>query len=297
LTETERLLAEAKKQTPDPTQMKTLMERAEQAEARMKELEEEMRYIDYSKTREYHDSYQKPLEDAWSMAMSDMRELTVTGEDGVVRQATAQDLLALANMPLKEAREAAKEWFGEAADDVMAHRKTIRELDNKQQQALANARKQGSERQQQRAAAVQKMRQEVRELWAQLKEEHAQKYDFLKPKEGDDEWNSRLEKATKFVDTAFADMAKINDLRLTAEERADIVRRHVALRNRAIGFSTYKALNKQLQARVAELEKQLSEYKGGEPKAGDTRPAPDSPTAVATDRMEAIKQRMRELAK
>ena len=105
-----------------------LRKKHEAAEARARALDEEMRFIDYTKSSEFQDKYQKPYTNAWTRAEADLRELTVALEDGNSRPATVQDLLLLANTPLGEARKLASAMFGDAADDVMAHRRIVREL-------------------------------------------------------------------------------------------------------------------------------------------------------------------------
>jgi len=238
-------------------------------EARNKELEDEIRHVNYSKSKEFAEQYQKPYEEAWLNAVADLKELVITNDDGTSRNATAQDLIALSNMPLGQARSTAKAWFGDSADDVMAHRRTIRDLSDKQTKALEDSKKFGSEREQQRTAemqAKQKARsEEAAKVWSQVNAEAVEKYDFLRPVEGDTDRNDRLEKAVKFVDETLK--SNINAAK-TQEERDSIIRAHSALRNRAIGFSVLKHENAGLKAKVAELEKSIAEFQASEPTNG-----------------------------
>lgn len=245
-------------------------------EARNKELEDEIRHVNYSKSKEFADQYQKPYEEAWVNAISDLKELVITNDDGSSRAATAQDLIALANMPLGQARATAKAWFGDSADDVMSHRRTIRDLSEKQTKALEASKTQGSERDQQRTAemqAQQKARaEETAKVWSQYNSEAVEKYDYLRPVEGETERNEKLEKAQKFVDDTLK--ANINSAK-TQEERDQIIRAHSALRNRAIGFSTLKHENVSLKAKVAELEKAIAEFQASEPTNGGPKSQPN----------------------
>lgn len=241
-------------------------------EARNKELEDEIRHVNFSKSKEFAEQYQKPYEEAWVNAIADLKELVITNEDGSSRAATAQDLIALSNMPLGQARATAKEWFGDSADDVMAHRRTIRDLSDKQTKALEESKKGGSERDQQRTAemqAKQKARsEESAKVWKSVNEEAMAKYEYLRPVEGETERNEKLEKAQKFVDETLK--RSVNSAK-TEQERDEILRSHAAVRNRAIGFSTLKHENASLRARVAELEKSMSEFQASEPSGGEPR--------------------------
>ena len=238
-------------------------------EARNKELEDEIRFVNYSKSKEFVDTYQKPYEEAWVNAISDLKELVITNDDGSSRAATAQDLIALSNMPLGQARVTAKDWFGESADDVMAHRRTIRDLSDKQSKALEDSKTHGSERDQQRAAEMQarhKARsEEAEKVWSQVNAEALEKYEYLRPVEGEVERNEKLDKAVKFVDET---LKKNLGQAKTVEERDTIIKAHAALRNRAVGFSVLKHENVSLKAKVAELEKAIAEFQASEPTNG-----------------------------
>jgi hypothetical protein len=241
-------------------------------ETRNKELENEIRHVNYRKSKEFVEQYQQPYEQAWRNAIDDLQELVVTNDDGTSRVATAQDMIALSNMPLGQARATAKQWFGDSADDVMAHRRTIRELSEKQNKALEDSVKFGSERDQQRTAereAQMKARsEETAKVWTAINSEAVQKYEFLRPIEGEVERNEKLEKAAKFVDETFA--LNVNQAK-TQEERDQIIRRHAALRNRAIGFSVLKHENTTLKAELEALREELKQFQGSEPTGGEPR--------------------------
>jgi hypothetical protein len=241
-------------------------------EARNKELEDEIRHVNYSKSKEFVETYQRPYEEAWTRAVEDLKELTIQNEDGTARVATAHDLIALANMPLGQARQTAKEWFGDSADDVMAHRRVIRDLSEKQTKALEESKTKGGERDQQRTAemqAKQKARaEEAAKVWHAVNEEAVSKYEYLRPVEGETDRNEKLEKAKAFVDqTMKQSVAQAK----TQEERDQILKQHAAVRNRAIGFSVLKHENVGLRAKVAELEKAIAEFQGSEPTGGQLR--------------------------
>lgn len=274
--------------------VKNLQEKAERLEARNKELEESIRYHDYSKSKEYKTQYRQPFEEAWKAAVMDFSELTVTDAEGNTRVATHQDLYKLISLPLGEARKQANEMFGDAADDAMAHYRQVRALADKQNKALEEAKKTGSAKEQERMAQQQKVVEELGRTWVEHTASDEQKYSFLQAKEGDDEWNTRLQSAKKFVDDSF--LSNGANPKLTPEERSEIMRNHASVRGRAIGFSMIRLENKRLKAELAERDKIISQYKSAEPGAADGKPAVSSPVNPA-NRMSSIMEEIRKRAR
>jgi hypothetical protein len=114
--------------------------------------------------------------------------------------------------------------------------------------------------------AKQKARsEEAAKVWSQVNAEAVEKYDFLRPVEGETERNEKLDKATAFVENTLK--MNLNQAK-TVEERDQIIKAHAALRNRAIGFSVLKHENTSLKAKVAELEKAIAEFQASEPSGG-----------------------------
>jgi len=286
LTATEKENVELKERlskVPDITRLETI-------DKRNKELEEEIKYHNYAKSQEYQEKYQKPYEDAWTKAISDLGELEVLAEDGSAsRKATASDLISLARLPLGEARKLANQMFGDSASDVMMHRQKIRDLSDAQNRALEEAKKSGNDRQEQYAAKMQSVVKEVSTLWEKFNTEDASKYEFLKPREGDDEFNTKLTKAQTLVDTAFSTNA--TDPNLTPEQRAQAVRAHSAVRNRAIAYSALKLENARLQKQIKERDEKLKAYENSEPTGGSAGGATGKPQQASTP-MERARQRM-----
>ena len=257
---------------------------------RNKELEEEIRYTNYAKSQEFQEKYQKPYEEAWTKAVSDLGELEVLAEDGsVARKATASDLISLARMPLGEARKLANQMFGDSASDVMMHRQKIRDLSDAQNKALEDARKSGSERETQWIEKSKAIQSELSTLWQKFNNEDAAKHDFLRVKEGDAEWNTRLEKAKALVEGSFNHNPA--DPNLTPEQRAKAVRDRVAVKNRAIAFSPMKVEIKRLRAQLAERDEKLKAYENSEPTGGSAGGTNGKPAPASTP-MERARQRL-----
>ncbi|OLE10694.1 MAG: hypothetical protein AUG89_11565 [Acidobacteria bacterium 13_1_20CM_4_56_7] len=272
----------------------------ESAQTRLKELEDEIRYVNYSKSEEFKTKYQQPYEKAWSRAMSELKELTVADASGNQRAVTAEDLMQIVNLPLGKAREAANAIFGDFADDVMAHRKEIRNLFEAQNTALDEARKTGAERDKQRAEQAQKHQSEVAKQiasdWDKFNKEaasHETYGKYFSPVEGDSDGNTRLEKGFELVDKAFAQNPM--DPRLTPEQRAAVIRTHAVVRNRAAAFGRLVSRNQSLESKVAELTKELEQFKQSSPPTGGGAPAPTN--GQPTSAWESVRQGLNKIAK
>lgn len=299
--EAERRLAEATKGIPSEDQKKAMAEEMQRKEARLKELEDEIRYVNYSKSEEFKTKYQEPYEKAWSRAMNELKEITITdSQNGTSRALNPGDLLELVNMPLGKAREAADQLFGPFADDVMAHRKEIRGLFEAQNAAMEEARKNGATREQQRADQFKQMQAETSKLvsdtWTKANEAATkdEKYGkYFTPVEGDEEGNQRLSKGFELVDKAFGENAFAPNLK--PEDRAAIVRRHAAVRNRAAAFGRLVLQLSKKEAELAEARKELEQLKGSTPPTGGGAP-PTEPAAPASA-MEQVRQGLRKIAR
>jgi len=271
----------------DPATLEAASQRATAAEKRLAELEEHIRYVDYSRSSEFAEKYQKPYEEAWTKAVNDLKELSVTTADGTTRAATAQDLLHLANLPLGEARKLANEVFGDAADDVMAHRRRVKELSEAQEKALTDAKINSKQWLEQSLSASKKLADEIKQLWTTETAAKEAKYEFLKPKDGDDEWNEILERSTELVESAYASNAR--DPKLTPEQRAEVIRKHSAVHARARAYGPLRLELKRLRAQLAERDAKLKQYEGSEPTVGNGAPRGIAPTGSG---IEGLKSRL-----
>lgn len=276
-----------------------LMERVTAAEKRAQELEDEIRFVDYSKSVEFQTKYQKPYEEAWKRAMAELSQVPIKDPaTGETRSAQTEDLSMLVNMPLGQAREAAEVLFGKFAGDAMNYRKEIRGLFEAQHAALEEAKKTGSERSkrqmEEQQRTVTELKGQISKLWkdandqALASETHGP---FFKPKEGDEEWNARLTKGFEMVDKAFAESPFDN--KLTPEQRAEVIKRHAAVRNRAASWGPLRhAYNKALE-RIKALETEVAAFKGSTPPAGGSQPttAPTQPASPRARMMEELQRR------
>lgn len=277
----ERELEEYRKVTPNAERLKKREEEFQAIQKRNEELESEIRYANYTKSKEFTEKYQKPYDDAWQTAMNDLSEIPV--QDGErTRPLTVDDIAQLVYMPLARAKEEAVAKFGNFADDVMAARKEIRRLGETRDKALEEAKKVAGEREKQLAEHWQSQRAtikaEVSKAWqeANAAVQHHEKFgQYFRPIDGDEAGNAALEKGFNVVDEAFAMNAA--DPKLTAEQRAILVKKQVAVRNRAAAFGRLTIQLTKAHSRIKELESKVAELEGGEPtvdgRNGDPAPA------------------------
>jgi hypothetical protein len=283
--------ADLERRLAETGDVRSLQEKAQTLEARNKELEDEIRYANYSRSREFEEQFEKPYTAGWTAGVKELSELAVTMPDGTTRPGSGEDLLTLINLPKGEARLKAKEMFGEDfAQDAMEVRRTVRELAQKRLDALDNAKKTASTRVEQ----IQETAKNNSKRFVELSTADEAKFDFLRPKEGDEEWNSKLAQAVKFVSEAYN--SNSNDPRLSPEKREEIVKKHVGVRNRAIGFTPMRLRALRAEAKAASLEKELAKFKNGEPGPGSGK-GEGAPAGGRVSRMEEAKARLRSMGK
>lgn len=274
-----------------PDQERTsLTDRVTKAEARAKELEDHIRYLDYQKHPEFTEKFDAPYVSAWTAATQELIEVPIldphTGQAfaGTMQEKAAflqNQLSALAGMGLGDAKAKAKEWFGEDfQEDAMRHRNILRDLSGKRQTALDEARTKGGERAKQES---ERMATESKKTEAEIskiaKEIHDQVMadanispDFKakvipegkQPTPEEKAWNAAHQRGVDQASKYFrADPAKAK----TPEQRREIIENQFAIVARSVGFGPMKLERNQLRKENTELKKRLEAYE-------DTAPAP-----------------------
>jgi hypothetical protein len=302
-TDAEAQIAELRKSVIPEQDRKTIEEREQKALARAKELEEHIAFVDFSKSEKFQTEYQQPYEKAWDRAMSEVGQLSVTdATTEQVRPATAQDMAAIVNLPLGEARTLANQMFGEFAGDVMSYRKEIRDLFERQNAALTDAKKNAVAHQQHVAEmqkkAVQELSNSISKTFQEVNEalvKDPKIAPIFQPQEGDSEGNSRLEKGYALVDKAWSEDPR--NPKLTAAERSEIIKRHAAVRHRAAAFG--KLLNQfnKSQEQIAAMRKELEGYKTSAPRTSGSQTASTAASQTEGNSMNGLKARLRSLAR
>lgn len=273
LAKLEKEVADAKSATLPDNMKKEYLTQIEQLQKRNTELEDEMRFVNYEQSTDFQEKYQKPYVRKFESIMERLSGAKIKGEDGNPRPVTPNDVLAVVSAPLDEAYAIAEEKFGRAADWVVQRGEELRSLWNERQSALDEAKTKGAERAKQQQEMTVKQMNEMKDFvsstWNKvnqsiLKDEKWSKY--FSPVEGDQDGNQSLSKGFELVDRAFSESP--NAPGLTNEQRAAIIQRHAAVRNRAAAAGRLIKWNQKLESKIAELESELGKFKSTTPPAG-----------------------------
>lgn len=255
---------------------KQYLTQIEELQKRNAQLEEEMRFVNYETTDEFQQKYHAPYQKAFNRAVAEMSQISVTDpETGQQRPVGAQDIVALASLPLDKADEVAEQLYGKFAKYMMDHRAKIRDLWEVRQEALNEAKTKGSEREKSQREMATKQKQDIQDhiktTWSRVNDDavkHPTYGKFFTPVEGDQDGNQRLAKGYELVDRAFSENP--DDPRLTPEQRDSIVKRHSAVRNRAAAAGRLISWLNQRDQQIAELKAELAKYQETTPRTGGT---------------------------
>jgi hypothetical protein len=252
--ENERLAQERAKPVESPD-LKVWQEKATKAEQQAQALEERIRFTDYTKSTEYAEKYHEPLKKAWSSAIQDLEDVTVTDAEGETRKASSDDLQKVIQSPTQIAAKLARDLFGDdMAPIVMQHRKEIQDRIRQGNEAIEQFKKDGATRQQQSM-------EQFKTHFERSNQEAAQKFpQFFAPDANDPEGNDYLDQGFKLADTAINMPAN-----MPIEHRAALV---AEVRNRAAGFGRAVARWQKAESRVKALEKELAAFKSSTPGNG-----------------------------
>lgn len=251
-----------KKKPADDPEKKNILKELEALKAQKLEIESELKFTNYKKSPEYKEKYQIPLERAFESAYDTMKQLAIENpETGETRMATDQDFNKLMSLPLNQAIKQAKKWFGDAYMLVINQREKIFGIDRDAKNAIETYKKEYDTREKtqevERAAYVEK----ARSIWDQNVNEQIEKYpQIFGVREGDDEGNEILNKATQTVDYVFTGKSQ----QLPLEQRMKL---ESTVRNKAIAFDRLIRDVQVKDARISELENKLAKYQKSAPGA------------------------------
>lgn len=244
----------------------------EKHKKRAEEMETEVKYLDYTRSSEFKETYHAPLVAAWKAAIDDIRGAVITDDDGTERPGTPDDIKALVGMSTIEAARKANELFGAAGAEMMAHRRAILDRITAKERALEEWRTKGSEREAQRQRETEEGHSKVVGMWeSTMKDLTESNRDLFGDDEADAEGNELLKKADAIVRLAFTGEGLKDGL--TADQRRELVTKaqaNVAIRARAFGRERLRSMR--LQEKVADLEAKLAEYQKSEPGGGSVAP-------------------------
>lgn len=270
-------------------ELKSLSEKVQAYEKQIQDLQGTIKFVDYRKSDEFKKKYEAPYNEAWASAIGELDELTVkvrTGTDELgeptygERKASPNDLLTLSNLPLGEARKLAKEMFGDNADDMMAHRRKIRELSDAQNKALSEAQKSAEEAAKTRDTQSQEMSKQTVQLWTQANKTLAEKYPkWFGPVEGDEEGNTLLQKGFATADRLFAPTPQT-----APKTPQEAVALHALIRNKVANHDRLAMQVKKLTKELEDVRTELKGYQESEPSGRAGNPGGSGVLSAADQR-------------
>ena len=264
-----------------------LTARMEAIQKRNEELENEIRFVNYEKSKEFMEKHHQPYVDALSTAMHDLSRIPVVdAATGQQRAATEEDLFALMSLDPVRQIEAAEAMFGEKlAQRVINHADKVRDVLTARNKSLEEARVNGKTREQEmqtRTQAQQKAFQQEVVKWANTaveewnKDPDAAQFDLIKPRE-DGKGLTPDEQEHNALVTKGIELAKLLEKKpqhcKTKDEAQALIRKQVAVVKRAVHFGAVRRLLKLERKAHAATKAALSKYEATAPPTGGGRQA------------------------
>ena len=263
----------------------------EELRKKIKSYEEEIKYVAYQKSPEFQNNYQKPYEDLVAKSVKEATELFVANQDGSERQLSKDEFWGVVTSPtLQHARMSAKALFPDdpAAQTMLLQKRSAivdkwQAMEQARQEYQTNGEARERQKMEQEQARVRQEQeqktlreQERASKWSEIREQvksHQAMKEFITPEETDPKAKELLTKGTKLADLAFGSRNENGEivgedgqpvgLDKTTEIDAVIYHRAAAFNHVVHKFRT-------AQAKIAELEGALKNYRQSDPKHGET---------------------------
>ena len=246
----------------DVKRIKELEERSAKLEKDLEEREQRILQTDYRSSKEFREKYELKGQRAYKQAIDDVKRLKVkqTDESGTetLRPATEEDFAALRSLPPFEQDQKINEMFGTSAWRVSNHMRSLENLEQEANEALASAKTKAEESrrnfEKQSGERNAEFKAHSDRAIEELQKAHA---NFFAPDPANPEATAALERGLKFVDDSAADGAKMSPKDL-AETTAMI---------RFLAGSAPRLMTEvnQLKAQIAAKDEELAKYRKSSP--------------------------------
>ena len=243
--------------TPEDEQRNTAIQK------RLQEVEAQFYARDYAESPEFKEKFEKPWQKRHTEAIEDVKGMTIKtktadGEDSS-RPATATDWFKVLNAPSSgDARRIAKEIFGEDAADVLAHRSTLKAMEQTGKDAIDAARTNFDTMRQKAFEESQKNSSAFNQQRESFSQALVQKYPAYFSEEGaSEEEKAALKGGLDFVRQSLEQAAT-----LPPEEHA---KRAAVMALYAGAFPRLIVTNKALKAQIEDLNTRLAAFQKTDP--------------------------------
>ena len=241
-------------------------------EAKYTEVETRLRFTDYTRSSEYKEKFEKPLESAWREAISDISGATIELEDGTERQASVQDIQSLLHMPAIAAARRANELFGAAAPAVLQHRNAILSLTRARESAIKEYQEKGAEREREMQTNSERQRERIYGVFNETIKHYETADASLYGRPEDPEEQKYWDKGDRLI--ALAVKRQGLDESLPEDEQSAILTKAQAtVAARARAFGPLIARMHKLEAEVESLRGKQAKLTKSEPGNGSDRKA------------------------
>jgi hypothetical protein len=262
--------------------------RVKAIETRNAELEEHIRFVDYKESKEFKDKYWQPYVEAWERCQADLKELNVEVPDGkggfITRPATDDDIMLLAGLPLGERLARANAMFGDVGRDMADHARRLKDLNEAQNKALGEAKKNAGERSKLLQEQAQTNSRADHQMWVDSVKALGERFPkWFASTEGDVEGNRHLAAGYAMTNYLFNGKLTPEEIALLPKgfreemeangklSRQSQIRLHALIRMKAAGHDRQVYRAQQLLRENNELKKKLAGYEASEPPVGGGR--------------------------
>lgn len=239
--------------------------RIEELQKQLQAREGDLRMAKQEMSPEFKQKYEKPFTDAADFAEELIKSLRVKEGDPdnpTQRAGTANDLVRLYNLPPSEANAVARAMFGEDAPMVIQQLIALRQLDRAKAKALQEERENFKKKNDEDTANHTAQIEHANRLWKETKQGMLDAHPEWQADPRDAAEKAILEKSYSIVG------ANENGA-LAGKTMEQLAKHNASIFHRAATQPLYVYRYNQAKERIAELEAELAERKGGGP--GSTR--------------------------
>ena len=259
---------------------------------KIKEYEDEIKYVNYQKSPDFLNNYQKPYEDTVKKAIREATELFVTTAEGQERPLSKEEFWSVVSAPsLQHAKTALNRLFPNDAlsqNIIMQKRSQIWEKHEAIENAKLDYQQNGAAREKERAErelAAKRQSEEQRSAmdktriskWNEAREavkSHPSMKEFLTPDENDAKAKEMITKGSRLADMAFGARNENGEIidetgaPVGLEKTAEI---DAVIHGKAAAFNHLAYKYRSLAAKLADAEKKLAGYTATAPGAGEAQ--------------------------
>lgn len=174
---------------------------------RVAELDEEFKYVDYTKSAEFKEKYDLPYQKLSHRLVSEAQQLIVRGEDGARRGVTSEEFWKVAQAAtLDEAVNIADSIFPDnptKSEQLVGMRNKLAESWYAMQEAKQEFRTKGAEREKAQRERMTAVEQQNKVEFTKLVNEGIERFpQYAKEEDGDEKGNTLLKKGYELADAA-----------------------------------------------------------------------------------------------